>query len=348
MRCWEQWKPAFVMIGINVIIAINSTIVKKVLDEGMNPLVLLTYQQLAAVLFIAPVAYLAERKMRPSLTVEILVYFFLSALLGASIVEYLYYIGLQYTSTTFTCAFLNMTPVFAFLIAILFRMESVDLKSRPGIAKVIGTTTSLAGAMLLASYKGIALTNALHKSAESEELAIHFVGRKWMVGTIALFGVCFCWSSWFLLQAKVLVKYPTIYSGASITFFFSFLQAAVLTLSTQRGKSIWVLKEKIKIITVLYSGVVSLGFAFLVMSWCVEKRGPVFTCAFTPLIQVMAAIINVSFFHEQLYLGSILGSILLIVGLYFLLWGKSKDVLKITASPSQKLEDIHGSQPTLV
>ena len=45
------------------------------------------------------------------------------------------------------------------------------------------------------------------------------------------------------------------------------------------------------------------GVGFLGMSWCVEKRGPVFAAAFSPLTQIMVAAIGVFILHEQLYLG---------------------------------------------
>lgn len=45
------------------------------------------------------------------------------------------------------------------------------------------------------------------------------------------------------------------------------------------------------------------GLCYVVMSWCVEKRGPVFTAAFSPLIQIIVAIIDVTLLHEQLHLG---------------------------------------------
>jgi hypothetical protein len=45
------------------------------------------------------------------------------------------------------------------------------------------------------------------------------------------------------------------------------------------------------------------GIGFLAMSWCIEQRGPVFTTAFTPLIQLIAGAINIVALHEQLHLG---------------------------------------------
>jgi len=70
------------MIGIDVVFAAGNSMTKKVIDEGTNRLVLLTFQLFVAALFMAPVAYFAERKTRPKLTVEILVYIFFNALLG--------------------------------------------------------------------------------------------------------------------------------------------------------------------------------------------------------------------------------------------------------------------------
>ena len=142
------------------------------------------------------------------------------------------------------------------------RLEKVNLKSKAGIAKVVGTGVCLAGAMLLSFYKGIALTNTSHKSAASKDHAGHSATGKWMLGTIALFAGSFSWASWFLLQTKVGEKFPALYSSTAVMFFFSFLQMAALSLTTQRGLSIWVLKRKMEILTVLFSVSVYLKFYF--------------------------------------------------------------------------------------
>lgn len=50
-------------------------------------------------------------------------------------------------------------------------------------------------------------------------------------------------------------------------------------------------------------GVMASGVGYLIMTWCVGKRGPVFTAAFIPVIQIMVAFIDFFFLHEQLHLG---------------------------------------------
>ncbi|RWW22941.1 hypothetical protein GW17_00012830 [Ensete ventricosum] len=110
----------------------------------------------------------------------------------------------------------------------------------------------------------------------------------------------------------------------------------------------------------LFQGSMGSGIGFLVMSWCVEQRGPVFTAAFTPLVQIIVAGIDFAVLHEQIYLGryphaavchlpgfainstdafyiagSVLGSGLVIAGLYSLLWGKNKEPGSCAAKPAE-------------
>ncbi|KAJ6797348.1 WAT1-related protein-like [Iris pallida] len=354
---WQEWKPVVAMLMANVVFATTNTLIKKVIDDGLNQVVLITVRQLLATLFIAPVAYFRERETRPKMTTKIFVYLFFSALLGSSLTQYLFFVGLEYTSATFSCAFLNMVPVFTFILAIPFGLERVNVRSKSGIAKVIGPAVCVAGAMLLTFYQGIALGDTSRHAAEPKEQAAAAAAaahaalggagarEKWTVGTIALFGGTFCWASWFLLQSRLGKKYPALYSSTTVIFFLSFLQAAALTFATQRSVSFLILRRKLEILTLIFAGVVGSGFGFVVMSWCVEKRGPVFTSAFSPLTQIMVAGIDVTILHEQLYLGSILGSALVIAGLYCLLWGKSKDTQIIETKPSEVNDDIHGSLP---
>ncbi|KAK7306449.1 hypothetical protein VNO77_44389 [Canavalia gladiata] len=81
------------------------------------------------------------------------------------------------------------------------------------------------------------------------------------------------------------------------------------------------------------------------MSWCVKNRGPVFTAAFNPLVQIIAAIIDIPVLHEQLHLGSLMGSILVMIGLYILLWGKSKEMLNREIKLVQEAEETKEQEP---
>lgn len=59
----------------------------------------------------------------------------------------------------------------------------------------------------------------------------------------------------------------------------------------------------------LMQGTVGSGFGIVAMSWCIEQKGPVFAAAFTPLIQILVAVIDFAFLHEQVYVGRYLISL---------------------------------------
>ncbi|CAL0306465.1 unnamed protein product [Lupinus luteus] len=184
-------------------------------------------------------------------------------------------------------------------------VETVNIKLNSGKAKILGTFVCIGGALLLTLYKGKPLFNFSQSYSESvapASPATRSIG-KWTIGVIALtLGTLFL-SSWFILQSKVVKKYPCKYSSTAIMTFFGAIQSAVICFSTSRNLSIWVVKEKIQLLTILYAGVVGSGLCFAGTSWCVKKRGPVFTAAFSPLVQIMSAIVETPLMHEQLYLG---------------------------------------------
>uniref|UniRef100_A0A0D9VB38 EamA domain-containing protein n=1 Tax=Leersia perrieri TaxID=77586 RepID=A0A0D9VB38_9ORYZ len=326
----EGLRTVMAMLVFDLISAVMTALVKKALEQGLNRLVLITLRQLVATLFLGPIAYFKERSTRPKLTPEILVYLFFSALLGAGLAQYTFFYGLQYTTATYAITFANLSPVLTFLIAITLRIEFLNMKSKAGGAKILGTLTSMAGMLVLSLYKGVALTNrseAMDAAASANATTtVNHNNKQWTLGTVVLLGNCLCFSLWLLLQTKLTKKYPAIYSSTAIMFFISTLQAGALTLATDRlSASAWALTKNIEIVTVLYSGVVASGVGYLIMTWCVSKRGPVFTAAFIPVIQIMVAFIDFFFLREPLHLGSVLGSVLMILGLYLLLWGKKKD-----------------------
>ncbi|KAG2624179.1 hypothetical protein PVAP13_3KG110700 [Panicum virgatum] len=162
LACINEWKPVIAMLVFDLISAVTIALIKKALQEGLDRLVLITLRQLVATIFLAPIAYFKERSTRPKLTMEILVYLFFSAAFGynhiylghtcdnlanpflceylfsihcfsfvlssAALSQYTFFYGLQYTTATFAITFTNMAPVLTFLIAVLLRVESLNMK----------------------------------------------------------------------------------------------------------------------------------------------------------------------------------------------------------------------------
>ncbi|XP_022862128.1 WAT1-related protein At4g01440-like isoform X2 [Olea europaea var. sylvestris] len=349
MKKCINWYPVFIMIAIDLAFAISNILLKKVVTDGMDHLVFITYRQSISTIFLSPLAFFLERKSRPKLTSSILCHLFLSAIAGASLTQYLFLVGIEYTSATFACAFVNMVPVVTFLMALPFRLESINLKYSSGRAKVIGTLVCLGGAILLTVYRGIPLVHfsGSQHVTQSIKLSSSKRSERWTIGSLAMLAGTFLWSSWFLLQANIGNRYPCQYSSTAIMTFFSAVQSALFSLSINRNHSIWYLDRKTDIIAVIYAGMVGSGLCIVGMSWCVKKRGPVFTAAFSPLVQIMAAMFDVPILHEQLHLGSLIGSITVMAGLYMLLWGKNKEMKnqEIKVVQSEETQETKEQEP---
>lgn len=150
--------------------------------------------------------------------------------------------------------------------------EALNLKSKTGMAKLVGTLVSLGGAMVLSLYRGVALTHAApphHRQHQAQQDSVSHA--KWTLGTVAILGNCVCLSCWFLLHGRLARKYPHVYSCNSLVSGLSFLQVAVVGLCTQRSITPWIINSKFQILTVLYA-VCNIVIHQLFQSGC-QRRG---------------------------------------------------------------------------
>uniref|UniRef100_A0A7N0T7F5 WAT1-related protein n=1 Tax=Kalanchoe fedtschenkoi TaxID=63787 RepID=A0A7N0T7F5_KALFE len=355
-KSMDEWRPFLCMFSTGFAFAVVNILLKEVLNQGLNRLVFITYRLAISAVFLAPIGYCFERTSSSKLTLRVSCYLFISAIVGASTTMYFFLIGIQYTSATFASAFINIVPVVTFIIALPFRLETVNLNINTGRVKALGTMVSIAGAIVLTSYKGMPLFNHMH--SHTATLAAHHEAfglstsnktERWTFGLLALVAGTLLWSSWYLLQSQIGKIYPLQYSSTAIMSFFGATQSAVLCLIMDRDPSIWILRGKIEILSVLYSGIVGSGLCFVGMAWCVRKRGPVFTAAFSPLVQIISALFEIPLLHDQLHLGSVLGSGIVIIGLYILLWGKNKEgrSMSVDRNPVKVGQDVENEEPQL-
>uniref|UniRef100_A0A453FRL9 WAT1-related protein n=1 Tax=Aegilops tauschii subsp. strangulata TaxID=200361 RepID=A0A453FRL9_AEGTS len=89
----------------------------------------------------------------------------------------------------------------------------------------------------------------------------------------------------------------------------------------------------------LIQGFVVTGVSYYLQAWCADMKGPVFLAVWTPLCFVLTIFCSSFFLGEIVHLGSILGGVLLVGGLYSVLWGKSKEN---RIAPCGETNMIHG------
>ncbi|KAG6483647.1 hypothetical protein ZIOFF_060299 [Zingiber officinale] len=124
--------PYFYMIVSQFAYAGSSILGKLALGQGLSALVFVVYRHLIAMLILAPLAYVLERNRRPSFSFGVMLKIFILAMLGIIIQQNVYYVGLHLISPTVASALGNAIPTFTFLLAIVLRMEMLNLKTVKG------------------------------------------------------------------------------------------------------------------------------------------------------------------------------------------------------------------------
>jgi len=154
--------------------------------------------------------------------------------------------------------------------------------------------------------------------------------KDWMVGSVLMVGATLAWSILFILQSAVLKKYPAQLSLATLICLLGTLQATTLSIALVRDPSQWALGWDINLLTAVYSGVVASAIAYYVQGLCMRVKGPVFATAFSPLVMIIVAVMGSVILSENIYLGSVLGGVMIAIGLYAVLWGKLRDSKALT------------------
>ncbi|ONK55834.1 uncharacterized protein A4U43_C10F1450 [Asparagus officinalis] len=303
---------------------------KLALERGLSYLVFIVYRHLIATAILGPLAYVLERKQRTKLSLSILFKIFNLALFGTTIHQNVYYAGLDCTSPTVAGAMGSVIPALTFTLAVFLRMEEIKIKKAKGRAKIIGALVCITGALLFTFWQGPLLPGFVKRPLITVQGKNSGHGSKhykddWIKGSVLILTSHVAFSAWLILQAMVYEVYPARLSTNTLICFFASLQSSALALIFDRNTSSWKLDWNIQLLTIVYSGIVISCLAYYLQTFCISKKGPVFAAMFSPVLLVVVGLFSVLFFAERLHLGSLIGALVIILGLYTVLWGKSKD-----------------------
>ncbi|XP_022970063.1 WAT1-related protein At1g43650-like [Cucurbita maxima] len=318
----------------------GSNILMKIASEkDLNPFVFVVYRHFIAFLLLAPFAYVIDRNKPASLTISTAIKIFLLAILGSTIHLNLFYVGIGYTSPTVASAFSNVIPSLTFVMAVLFRLEKVNIRTARGAAKVAGTILCIGGSLIFTLWKGPYVTKAIFKEPLIDIYRNHdsgnSSGKDWIKGSAFILISDIAWSIWLILQAFVTRKYPAQLTMTVLICLFATAQSGFLALIFARDPEKWKLQWDARLLTIVYSGIVISGVGYFLQTWCISRNGPVFTSMFSPLMLIFVAIFSAFVFSERLHVGSLVGAFFIVLGLYLVLWGKKADHV-VAAEPQEK------------
>ncbi|XP_040375883.1 WAT1-related protein At5g64700-like [Oryza brachyantha] len=327
-------KPYVIAIAIQVIFTGMFVISKAAFDHGMNTFVFVFYRQAAASALLLPLAIVLERRNAPPMSLRLFAKLFLYALLGSTISYNMYNLGFKYTSTAVASAITSLNPVATFLFAVLFRLEVIRLRSLSGMAKVAGVGLCLGGVLVIVLYAGPAIGPLNHHHAfgggggaagPASGSSGAGTRTRWVKGTLLMLLSSATWSLWVVLMAPLLNEYPNKLLATSLQCVLSAAQSLALAAAVERDPAAWRLRPDAGLVAVAYSGFVVTGVSYYLQAWCIEKKGPVFLAMTNPLTIVFTIFCSSFFLGEIVHLGSIVGGVLMVAGLYSVLWAKSKE-----------------------
>ncbi|KAJ4846656.1 hypothetical protein Tsubulata_019893 [Turnera subulata] len=204
----------------------------------------------------------------------------------------------------------------------------MGIKRITGQAKVIGTLLCVAGAMLLTFYNGPIInigeskihwkygSNSGDHSSRNESNSV--------LGALMVIASTISIAVWYILQAKVSDQFPAPYTGTLLMCFMGSIQCAVIGACVNHHNSDWSLNSPIRLVASLYAGICT-ALAVFLTSWTIQRKGALYVSIFSPLLLILAALVGWALLHEKIYVGTIVGSFLIVVGLYAVLWGKDKE-----------------------
>ncbi|KAE8023427.1 hypothetical protein FH972_009121 [Carpinus fangiana] len=309
----------FAEVGMN-------TILKAAMSRGMSNFVFIVYSNALAVLVLFAASVIVYRKRSlPPVTSSVLCKIFLLGLLSCCVQNFMY-TGIGYSSPTLSSAIVDLTPAFTFMLAIISRMEKLDLRVQSSLAKCIGTIVSISGALIVTLYKGLPLASiAASPNSQPNEVLLS-AQTNWVLGGIFLTIGSLCLSTLFIVQTLIIRECPAELIVTLICCTFVTLQSTAIALISEiDNPNAWRLGSNMELIAIGYSAVLVVAARSVIVTWVCRKKGPVFVSLFSPLGIVIAVAMGIPFLGETLYLGSLIGAAVIALGFYAVIWGQAQE-----------------------
>ncbi|PON34795.1 Plant-drug/metabolite exporter [Parasponia andersonii] len=316
------------MVAVELATVGVNTVYKAAALKGLSYLVFVAYTYVLGTLVLVRIPSILGRRELPSLQPPFLLRIFLLGLIGYERIMILSnicaYKGLDYSSPTLASAVSNLTPASTFILAVIFRMENLDLRSYTTHIKITGTMFSIAGALVAVLYRPTLLSSASSSPSSQLSLSLQYPlgtsAKYWVIGCLLLDCQCLLYSIWYILQTRVMKLYPDEKIVVAVNFLCTATMAVPICFIGETKLSAWTLRPDIELVAVGFFGQ---PFRTLVHTWGLHLKGPLYISIFRPLSIAMAAAVGVIFLGDALCLGSVLGAAILLLGFYAVIWAKA-------------------------
>ncbi|PIA50217.1 hypothetical protein AQUCO_01300747v1 [Aquilegia coerulea] len=313
------------LISVQFAFALYGILMGYIMSIGISPLFLIIFGNFTTSFFFFPISVFFERKQWPrNLSLKLLGQLLLISFAGVTLFQMLMLYGVKKTSPALASVMPNLAPGFIFVIASVFRFEKIDMKCFYSRVKIIGTLGCIVGAILMSSMHSNASSSISHKA----ELNSTAVDQERIIGTFCLLAAVIVMSFNIILQAATLGNFPAPISLNSITSFLGAVFTVILQLITE---------HRLEFGSPLLNAGNLLGYALLggivcgacgsFQAWAMKKRGPVYVSTLSPIGTVFSVLLSALTLGDSVTFTSLVGMLLMFVGLYSVLWAKKKEEL---------------------
>ena len=199
--------------------------------------------------------------------------------------------SLRFTTATNTSLIVCSCPLFAMLIiALFYRSERFSAR------QVWGSIVALAG-MAAVVLNG------------------HFVLHLSPLGDTLAFSACLCWALYTLLMKPVMGRYPAMFITRKV-FFYGILTILPYYIFVPDMPSWDVLMRPEVALNLLFLGSVASMLCYLTWSWCMKGLGAVICTNWVYVNPITTIIAAWLILDEQITVYFLIGSILIIAGMY--------------------------------
>jgi drug/metabolite transporter (DMT)-like permease len=213
--------------------------------------------------------------------------------LGVTVNQVCFTIGLRFTSVTHSAIIVGMGPIYALILAVLFRLESATLR------KVLGMTVSLLGVILLATA---------HDAAQHSPT---------LLGDFITFIGSLGFAFYAVLGKRVAGRYDAL---TMTTYNFLFGALFVLPIAVHRAITFgpqWLVLPWRGWAALLYMALFSSSLAYLFYFWLLRYLEVTQLAAYNYLLPVSASLLGIFLLNERGSWPEFLGGALALAGVYF-------------------------------
>ena len=222
-------------------------------------------------------------------------------LLGNLIYQGLFIIGINYTYAANAAVMLGTIPIWVALISHFFNLEQMN------IFKTFGVIAAFAGIIFIISGGNAPFS----------------FGSDTFLGDIIIIGAAIVWGGYTILSKSFLTRYTPIQFSAimatigAIVLFLIGLPNIIQLEWTQISAAAYG--------GVIYSGLLSIGVAYLIWNYGLQTVGAVHTATYQNLVPVMGLFFGIVLLNEQLTFLQYAGSALVIAGIVLARWKRKTD-----------------------